>query len=46
MTDLRCKTILSAQTLVSQLGPCLVMTEYGEKGQQNFHALSLAVDTL
>ena len=40
MTNLRCRTILPAQTLVSQQVPCLGVTEYGEKGQRNFHAVT------
>ena len=36
MTNLRCITIQSAQTLVSQQVPCLGETDYGEKGQRNF----------
>ena len=41
------KTVLPARTLVSQYVPCLGTTEYGEKGQRNFHAATwhwLAVD--
>ena len=40
MTNLRCRSILPAQTLVSQQVPCLGETEYGEKGQRNFHAVT------
>ena len=40
MTNSRCRTILPAQTLVSQQVPCLGVTEYGEKGQRNFHAVT------
>ena len=40
MTNLRCRTILPSQTLVSQKMPCLVETEYGEKGQRNFQAVT------
>ena len=36
-TNLRCRSILLAQTLVSQQVPCLEETEYGGKGQRNFH---------
>ena len=43
MTNLRCRSILPAQTLVSQQVPCLGKTEYGEKGQQNFHALTWSI---
>ena len=50
MTDLRCRRILPALTLVSGQVPCLkclgkteygTLTEYGEKRQQNFHAVTL-----
>ena len=40
MTDLTCWPILPALKMVSQLVPCLVKTEYGEKGQRNFHAVN------
>ena len=40
ITNLRCRTILPAQTLLSQQVPCLGVTEYGEKGQRNFHAVT------
>ena len=40
MTNLRCRSILPAQTLVSQQVPCLGVAEYGEKGQRNFHAVT------
>ena len=40
MTNLRCRSILPAQKLVSQQVPCLWVTENGEKGQQNFHAVT------
>ena len=36
----RCRFILPAQTLVSRQVPCLGVTEYGEKGQRNFHAVT------
>ena len=38
--NLMFRTILPAQTLVSQLVPCLGETEHGEKGQRNFHAVT------
>ena len=40
MTDLRCRKIIPAQTLVSQQVPCLWETEHGEKGHRNFHAVT------
>ena len=40
MTNLRCRLILPAQTLVSQQIPCLGEAEYGEKGQRNFYAVT------
>ena len=40
MTNSRRRTILPAQTLVSQQVPCLGVTEYREKGQRNFHAVT------
>ena len=40
MTNFKCRTILPAQALVSQQVPCLGVTEYGEKGQRNFHAVT------
>ena len=40
MTNLRCRLILFEQTLVSQQVPCLWVTENGEMGQQNFHAVT------
>ena len=40
MTDLTYRTVLPVQTLVSQEVPCQGKTEHGEKGQQNFHAMT------
>ena len=40
MADLRCRTIIPAIKLVSQQVSCLGTTEYGEKGQQIFHAVT------
>ena len=40
MTNFKCRTILPAQALVSQQVPCLEVTEYGEKGQRNFHEVT------
>ena len=40
MTNLRRRSILPAQTLVSQQVPCLEEAEYGEKGQRNFYAVT------
>ena len=40
MTELRCRKIIPAQTLVSQQVPCLWETEHGEKGHRNFHAVT------
>ena len=34
------KQIRGAGRLVSQQVPCLRVTEYGEKGQRNFHAVT------